>query len=286
MTVDESRFSDSFRAAYTTAFSEYLRMCTVTSTRLIEGKQSGIEEKLASRMLTILIALENDHLTDKEIEALEYCLLQLTMVTTPTLDPIVTVSPEAPTVVNYQIHANAGIFSLIGQDAAFTLTHAIVFEFGSFSLAGQDATFLLTHSFVADQGSFILTGQSALFTHTRPRYDLELELAEAIVGSPTWNAYFEMLSAPLDTDTLSATGNGSTDSGELTGTGDILCNVYKTTNGGIAEEAGTVEFFVNGISVYSQNFVATDDVGIGVPKTYTFTGLSNFDVLKVVVTEG
>jgi len=293
MTVDESRFSDSFRTAYQTAFTEYLRMCTVTSTRLVQGKQSGVEEKMSARMLTILMALEAQGLTDKEIEALEYCLLQLTRVTTATLDPIVIVqSSHVP--VAYELNPNAGLFTLSGQDVDLIhgISQTLDAEFGSFTLTGQDVTFTFTqvmhYTLTADYGDFALNGQDVAFQHTVyvPPYELEGELSEAIGGLPEWTIFFEMVSSPFTTATFNLVGNGDTDSGTFTATGNVICTVYKTSNSGIAEDAGSVDFLLNGASQSSQSFVATDDVSVGAPKTYTFTGLSAGDILKAGIIEG
>jgi len=286
-------FSSTFITAQTVSFTEYLKLCTNTAKKIVAGKQPGPAESRSIRMLTILRALDSDGLTAKEIEALEYCLLQLNFsLTTRTLSALVDVSAPAEEAQNYSLNAYGGYFNLTGQDATFSQAYQITAESGSFSLTGQDATLelALDYDFAAGQGSFVLTGQDASFTYTPPAdpYLLEMELAEAIAGLPTWRAVFDMESSPYTQDILETTGNGDTDTGSLTETGNIVCTVYKITNSGIAEDAGTVDFLLNGGSQDTQNFIASDNLdGSGTNyKQYIFTGLSPGDILKASVIEG
>jgi len=55
--------------------------------------------------------------------------------------------------------AEAGVFTLAGQDAALLLARRLVAEPGVFSLAGQDAALLLARRLVAEPGVFALAGQ-------------------------------------------------------------------------------------------------------------------------------
>jgi hypothetical protein len=61
----------------------------------------------------------------------------------------------------FTLVADAGVFSLAGQDVALLLARRLVAEAGVFSLAGQDAALLLERRLVADAGVFGLEGQDA-----------------------------------------------------------------------------------------------------------------------------
>jgi hypothetical protein len=60
---------------------------------------------------------------------------------------------------SYVLTAEAGVFSLSGQDAALRLARRLVAEPGVFTLAGQDAALLLARRLVAEAGAFSLAGQ-------------------------------------------------------------------------------------------------------------------------------
>jgi hypothetical protein len=284
-TLSETLFSTAFLTLYYTSFTEFLRLMTESSERMINGKESKSRVATANKFYTILTALKTTGLTDKEIEALRYCLLNLN----PNISDISEVTEE-PTVEaeSYTLIANAGLFSLSGQDIEMSMANTLVADHGSFALSGQDVELSASNTLEVDHGSFALTGQDATFTYTPAEYFLEMELAEAISGSPQWRAVFEIIS-PADSDTLNVTGNGATDTGTLHAESDVVCRVYKVSNSGIAEDAGEVEFFLNAVSEGAPDtFIATDNLdGTGANyKTHTFTGLSPDDVLKVLVTEG
>ncbi len=71
-------FSSQFLADYSPAFSEMLLLSRQISENTILGKQSVSNYYKAQRLLIILNALDSPDLTAKEIEALEYCLIQIT----------------------------------------------------------------------------------------------------------------------------------------------------------------------------------------------------------------
>lgn len=79
-------FSSTFITQYSEAFNELLRLGTLSSQKKVEGEESISSDETASRMLTILQALDSPDLTEAEIEALEYCLLRLNeSLVTPTV---------------------------------------------------------------------------------------------------------------------------------------------------------------------------------------------------------
>jgi len=79
-------FSSTFITQYSDAFNELLRLGTLSSQKKVEGEESISSDETASRMLTILQALDSPDLTEAEIEALEYCLLRLNeSLVTPTV---------------------------------------------------------------------------------------------------------------------------------------------------------------------------------------------------------
>ena len=284
-------FSSSFVTTYTEAFTELLKLCTNTSKRIIAGKTNYPEENRSQKILTILLALDSDLLTDKEIEALEYCLRQLNYsLVTPTLSPLVSVTaPESTEVVEYSLNAFGGFFNLTGQDATFTLgtSSGIDAEAGIFTLTGQDASFTLgVHDEVAlDAGTFTLTGQDATFTLTPSPYQLEMFLVEAVAADSGWTARFEMDNSPFTQVDLTCLNNGDSDSNTLASGDTITCSVWKTTNGSVTQEAGYVEFFIDGVSQDLQSFTTAETVDFAAARVYNFTGLSTTSVLRVEIQE-
>lgn len=61
----------------------------------------------------------------------------------------------------YLLTADAGMFSLSGQDAGLRAERRLVGEMGAFSLAGQDAGLRAEWRLAADVGLFAFTGQDA-----------------------------------------------------------------------------------------------------------------------------
>jgi len=195
-TLSETLFSTSFLDTYYTSFTEFLRLMTEASERMIDGKESKSRVATANKFYTILTALKTTGLTDKEIEALRYCLLNLN----PNLSDIsqITEGPPATVAEAFTLVANTGLFNLSGQDVDFSIGDSATLDVGSFTLNGQDVEFSDSNTVDLDVGSFALTGQDVDFTYTAPAdpYLLEMELAEAIGGTPTWRTIFDMESSP------------------------------------------------------------------------------------------
>jgi len=162
-TIIENFFSDSFLDTYCSSFTEFLRLMTEASERQINGKDSKSRNDTAGRILLILSALKNSSdMSDDDIESLRYCLLNLNVTLTDrTLAAITT--PCVETVDNYSMMASAGLFTLTGQDATFTLAFTLAADYGSFALTGQDVTFESALTMNADVGMFTLTGQDVEF---------------------------------------------------------------------------------------------------------------------------
>jgi hypothetical protein len=96
-TVQYNTFGAQFLADYGTAFNEVLILGQAISENTAAGKQSKAQYYKLKRLFVILEALDAPDLTDKEIEALEYCLINLTESTfTDTVEPVYLY--QAPTV--------------------------------------------------------------------------------------------------------------------------------------------------------------------------------------------
>ena len=67
---------------------------------------------------------------------------------------------RATPAASYPLLADAGFFTLTGQDAGLRVTRRLVADVGVFTLAGQDAGLRVTRRLVADVGVFTLVGQS------------------------------------------------------------------------------------------------------------------------------
>jgi len=88
-TVQYNTFGAQFLADHSEAFSQVLTLGQVISENIAAGKQSKAEYYRLQRLFVILEALDTPDLTDKEIEALEYCLVNLTeSAFTNTVEPV------------------------------------------------------------------------------------------------------------------------------------------------------------------------------------------------------
>jgi len=138
---------------------------------------------------------------------------------------------------------------------------------------------------------FVITGAVTSPAHTAvgditnpTTLDFEMELNEAIGATPTWESEF---SYDATSSILSCTDNGDTDAVNVaTNDTSVLVEVRKTTNAGIAEDSGSVDIQLNGVSEsgFPQAFSVSDDMSAAV--SHTVTGLTNLDVITVIVTEG
>jgi len=122
-----------------------------------------------------------------------------------------------------------------------------------------------------------------------PELTIQMELDETVTGNPTWEAAFDNGS---DTDTLQTIGNGSSDSGTLTGhvgALDVDANVLKTDNDGFGTPTfpaatGWVEWLRNGVQEHTAVFDSSgpsSSFGLN----YTYPDVSAIDTLKVIVHE-
>jgi len=68
---------------------------------------------------------------------------------------------------SYTVTADAGAYTLAGQDAALVKSRIVVADAGSYALAGQDASVLVGHKLTADAGTYTLAGQDAALLRGR-----------------------------------------------------------------------------------------------------------------------
>mgnify|MGYP000520602178 CR=1 FL=1 len=112
-------FSSTFITQYSDAFNELLRLGTLSSQKKVEGEESISSDETASRMLTILQALDSPDLTEAEIEALEYCLLRLNeSLVTPTvvsLLPPELVPGEIVDLLTFEVGTGSDVVDSFGE---------------------------------------------------------------------------------------------------------------------------------------------------------------------------
>lgn len=110
-------------------------------------------------------------------------------------------------------------------------------------------------------------------------YTITSALAEAVSGTPVWEAHFAG-----DVHTLTGSmGDGPDSKPSPSGSFSIAAAAKKTTNGGLAQDAGNVLFNHNGVTQDTQTFNPSDDVS---NLTYTFLGVAPGDNLDIIITEG
>ena len=114
------------------------------------------------------------------------------------------------------------------------------------------------------------------------RFDVEikLDLTESVSGTPTWTALFECQS---DSDTLSVTGSTIDSNPAFYGGSSMTCTVSKTSNGGIAQGNGTINWIINGVTKHTVNFLNGANVS---SNAYTFTGVAMGDIVRTEIFEG
>lgn len=284
-------FEASFVTEYQTAFNELIRLGQVAAEKNINGKESKKEDEIAQRLLICLKALSSPGLSDAQIEALEYCLRQLNdSLVVPTISPIVELDPVYDAVV-YRMPMWAGLFRANMQEfiMAKTSPYSMSIDNASFALTLQNAGFVRAQNMSIGNGSFALSLKNINLSHEvyvppLAPYDLELDYAEAVGGTPTWRALFDGV-------VLEVTGNGDTDANTLAySSSTIVCAVYKVSNSGVTEDAGNVTFLRNGAAdAPSTSFLVGENYdGSSGPTTisHTFIGLSVGDTVSVDITEG
>ena len=118
-------------------------------------------------------------------------------------------------------------------------------------------------------------------TTTLAKFIVDTSLA-AFTGGITWDSIFQNT---LQTRAFNLTTIGNVGSNTLKndGLGNLDGHANKTNNGGIAQDAGTINWKVNGITVNTVNFNLGDNVSNNL---YTFTGLSAGDDLTIEIAEG
>ena len=65
----------------------------------------------------------------------------------------------------YTLTADAGAYTLSGQDATLLKTRVLTADAGSYAVGGQDASVLVGHKLTADAGAYSVAGQDATLTY-------------------------------------------------------------------------------------------------------------------------
>lgn len=66
----------------------------------------------------------------------------------------------------YTLSADAGSFTINGQDANLIYGRVLVADSGSFTITGQDANFIRNYVLSAESGNFTITGQDARLVYS------------------------------------------------------------------------------------------------------------------------
>ncbi len=278
-------FEPSFVTQYQPAFTELVRLGSVAAQKRVDGKESLKEDSIAQRLFIVLQALDSDGLSAKQAEALEYCLLRLNeSLSGPTVEALVSLTPTE-TLIDRMLRAWRGTYTMTMQEVVMRVTRSLAVGVGSFTYSGKDVALYYNRYLAAELGSFSYTGNPATLTYTPiDPYQFELSLFTIGGSTPSWRATFY----DGTTTTLNVTGNGNLTSGSKKSLLDITCTAWKTNGSGLTLDAGSVEFKVNGVNVDTQTFTLGENLdGTGANyKQYLFTGLSEGDLLEVIITEG
>lgn len=282
-----SAFNIAFINQYPSAFNELIRLGVLGAQNKANGLSSEEQDVELGKIFTVLESLDCSDLSSKETELLEYCLLKLNESTfTPTIEKVVSVS-YTPELVHRTMQAWAGIYSMRGQDVMLSKSGFILAaDAGVFSLSGQAISMIYNRALTAERGLFSMSGQAATLTYTQIDPVLYKGSLFEAVGPPcSWRCDF---SDGVTTRTINLTNSGAVGNNSLKTSNDVTCTVYKTTNSGVTEDAGNVQFLRNGSSESVQTFSFGDNLNGsgGNSKQYIFTGVSPNDLLEAIITEG
>lgn len=291
-------FSSSFVTKYLASFNELLRIGSLAAQRKVAGKESNVEDDRAQRMLIVLLALSKPGLTKDEIESLEYCLHRLnetlTVPTVKSLFPFTFIPKRLNAYPSGRYTLSSpGVNLIYSPRQRLTLSMGV----GSFSLIGKNANLNAAihtnYSLPMGVGSFSLTGNPMTPSFVAATVTLQAELATEAFGAQHFLCDFNNGVDPHKQITVVGTGGYGTR--PMHYGSSITVTVTKTTNGGIAQDVGHVNFSRNGVdepgtgSIGSgngvQNFSLGDNLGTGSIQ-YVYTGLSVNDVIRVTITEG
>lgn len=182
----------------------------------------------------------------------------------------------------YQVSFSPSDYSLSGK-YYFTIetSYYLYAETGMFTLTGEDIALSSTtrKQMTADVGLFAVTGQDVILTYTQASISIESEIISEAFGAQTFKSVFDN---GLTTKTNTITGSGGYVIKSMQYGSSVTVTVTKTTNGGLAQDTGFIDWKRNGTIENTQAF----GVGDSINYSYTFTGVSIGDTLKTEASEG
>lgn len=167
----------------------------------------------------------------------------------------------------YTIGADAGAYTLTGQDAALRVGRVLTAATGSYTLTGQDASFSRDRRLAAYAGSYTLTGQDARIVATR-----------TLVASPNTReagtAYTHFMFAALGEVALGGSVSQSVDAPAVTYS---LQGFDTTLRRGISVQADAGAYAITGYDA-GQRFTRAIIASVG---AYTLSGQAALSIITM-----
>lgn len=280
-------FDPDFVTQYQDSFDEILRLGRIAAENRVLGKQTAKEDKRIGEFLKVLRALSIAGLSGDDIESLEYDLIGMNEgMVVPTVDAIVGITPNRKLRINtpaslrytrpdlrFETHAH-----LVLEPKVFTRTKPAI-NFIAVESGIIHATIALdTKELTRTDNSIALTGYVATL-------DIETELLSTFGGSTfriSFSGAARTFTLVQGFDLLPVSDSGTID---FPDSQPLTVTVKKMSNGGIAQDAGTIVWRKNGIDQSNYNFVLGENLG-GAGKAYAYSGLVDSDEISIYIGEG
>lgn len=281
-------FDPAFITQYQDSFTEVVRLASLASQRSILGKQPRDEDQRVDQFLKVLKALSIPGLSADDIESLEYDLIsQNESLFVPTATSLY---PKVNNFNKARINTPA-VQRRTTYDLGFIAVAYMAVSPASRQRSQPEISFQAVVSGVhndtlsLDTEARTRTPQSITLDAYNATLDIEATLSSAFGGS-TFRVSFSgavrtfTLVQGFDLVPVSDSGVIDFPSGST-----VTVTVKKMSNGGLAQDSGTIVWRKNGIDVNTHAFVLGENLG-GSGIGYTFTGLVDSDEISVYIAEG
>lgn len=279
-------FDPAFITQYEDSFTEVVRLGSLAAQKSILGKQSKDEDRRVDRFLKVLKALSIPGLSADDIESLEYDLIsQNQTLFVPTAQ---TLYPQVNNFNKARINT-PDVKRRTTQNLGFVAVASMVISPASRQRSQPSISF---QSIISGVHSDTLSMNTVARTITKPAItltaytaetDVSAELSSAFGGSTfrvSFSGIVRTLTLVQGFDLIPVTESGIIDFQD-----SVTVTVKKLSNGGLAQDAGTIVWRKNGVDQSSYAFVLGENLG-GAGKSYAYTGVVDSDEISVYIAEG
>jgi len=111
---------------------------------------------------------------------------------------------------------------------------------------------------------------------------VQVEQQSGVPAGLTYNSTFVGSAVTRQISTTNTQTNPLSPSNFAVGNGQIIVTVTRTAPSSVSQDAGQIQFIKNSSAQSTQSF----SLGQSISKTYTFTGVTSGDALKILIIEG